>query len=334
MLNIHFTDADLAHVCVADRPDPLWETVLGIQQLTGPARVPPIFAPWWHRARREVHERGLTAAAQVLTGVAPEGAPYFPDFLTPAEAASGVLAGLDALRGTPRPRLRRELELLGPRQRGAGWVQGLAGGSPLQMEELTAALLSLYRTVIVPDWTRVMAGADADWTVRSRALRSGGVHGLLDSLRPVARWEPPVLRVAYPMEKELHLRGRGIRLIPSFFCWRTAVALADPALPPVLVYPVARTPEDPPDPARTTRPAALVSLLGRTRARVLATLVSAASTGELACRLQISPASASKHAASLREAGLVVSLRQGSFVLHTITPLGRALLLGELPVGP
>ena len=42
----------------------------------------------------------------------------------------------------------------------------------------------------------------------------------------------------------------------------------------------------------------------------------------------MSLASASQHAAVLREAGLVVTLRHGNAVLHTLTPLGAALLRG------
>ncbi|MES9511671.1 hypothetical protein ABWJ92_35620 [Streptomyces sp. NPDC000609] len=44
MLRVHFTDADLAAVHVALRPDPLWETVLGLQQLTHPGQGPVVFA--------------------------------------------------------------------------------------------------------------------------------------------------------------------------------------------------------------------------------------------------------------------------------------------------
>ncbi|MFV2121395.1 ArsR family transcriptional regulator, partial [Streptomyces sp. Act-28] len=42
----------------------------------------------------------------------------------------------------------------------------------------------------------------------------------------------------------------------------------------------------------------------------------------------VARAAASLHAGVLRDAGLVVTLRRGSSVLHTLTPLGAALLHG------
>ena len=44
MLRLHFTDADLAKVRVAPGPDPLWETVLGVQLLS--RHGPRSFAEW------------------------------------------------------------------------------------------------------------------------------------------------------------------------------------------------------------------------------------------------------------------------------------------------
>jgi len=77
-----------------------------------------------------------------------------------------------------------------------------------------------------------------------------------------------------------------------------------------------------------TGPSALASLIGRTRARVLADIGAAAghTTTEIARRLRISPASASEHAYALRAAGLISTERAGTGVAHRITPLGRALL--------
>ncbi|WP_230860457.1 winged helix-turn-helix domain-containing protein [Actinoplanes aureus] len=77
-----------------------------------------------------------------------------------------------------------------------------------------------------------------------------------------------------------------------------------------------------------TGPSALASLIGRTRARVLAEIGAAGghTTTEIARRLLISPASASEHAYALRAAGLISTERAGVCVEHRITRLGRALL--------
>ncbi|MFD1271279.1 hypothetical protein ACFQ51_02890 [Streptomyces kaempferi] len=56
--------------------------------------------------------------------------------------------------------------------------------------------------------------------MRSRALLDGGTQALLEGLRPMARWNAPVLEVNYPVERDLYLDGRGLLLVPSYFCWR------------------------------------------------------------------------------------------------------------------
>jgi DNA-binding MarR family transcriptional regulator len=55
----------------------------------------------------------------------------------------------------------------------------------------------------------------------------------------------------------------------------------------------------------------------------------ACTTSELADRSGSSTSSASQHAAVLRAAGLVVTRRHGSAVLHTLTPLGTRFLDGH-----
>lgn len=70
----------------------------------------------------------------------------------------------------------------------------------------------------------------------------------------------------------------------------------------------------------------LSALLGRTRAAVLEAIADGGNTTAVAERLGVSPASASEHAAVLREAGLITSVRVRNCVQHTLTPLGAALL--------
>jgi DNA-binding transcriptional ArsR family regulator len=162
----------------------------------------------------------------------------------------------------------------------------------------------------------------ADRAYRARTLLDGGVHGLLSSLRPLMQWRPPVLEVQYPVHRDLHLDGRGLRLGPSYFCRSLPVALADPDLPPTLVYPVHH------DDGWRHQPAgsALTALLGATRYAVLAAIGHGASTTELAGRLGVAPSSVSRHTSALRQAGILTTHRHGPSVLHTITPVGAALL--------
>ena len=50
MLRVHFTAEDLARVTVATRLDPLWETMLGVQQLAYSVQVMPAMQGWRGRA--------------------------------------------------------------------------------------------------------------------------------------------------------------------------------------------------------------------------------------------------------------------------------------------
>ncbi|KKK06709.1 helix-turn-helix transcriptional regulator [Micromonospora sp. HK10] len=329
MLKIFFSSEDILRTRVAPAPDPMWELVLSLHLLQGRDRQ-PLLLEWRRSVARAL--RAETAAEQFRLLLAlnpPRG--YFPDFLTPYASREGFEAGLEAVRGTPIDLLRRDLTVLAEENELPTSAAALARGEPEVMDHLTSSMTRYRSVAIAPYWPRIQAAVEADRARRARAMLDGGPEGLLASLRPGMRWADGVLEVVdYPDSRELHLDGRGLMLVPAFFCARTPVALLDPALPPVLVYPVDRLgglavgagAVAEPDGGRE----ALAALLGRTRAAVLVASDDGCTTGELARRLAISAAAASQHATVLRNAGLLVSHRDRNTVLHTLTPLGRAVL--------
>ncbi|GAA3853850.1 ArsR/SmtB family transcription factor [Streptomyces sedi] len=313
-LRVRFTGEDLGRVRLAAGADPMWETVLSVHRLRD-GHAPHVYGAW----RRSLRAAQVPETLRVLI----PGHGYFPDFLNPEESAAGWGAALDAVRATPRRRLASELARLARSPEYPVWLRELAQGRPGALRRLVDDLDRYHRVAVGghPVWSTVRAAVDADLAVRARRLASGGVEALLAGLRPAMRWDPPVLEVDYPVDRELRLAGRGLLLVPSFFCWRTPVMLADPGLPPVLVYPVAHAP------VTTADPAALGRLLGTTRARVLVCAAEGgATTGELARSVGVSLGSVSQHARVLRESGLLYSTRRGNEVLHTVTPVGRTLL--------
>ncbi|MDG4820956.1 winged helix-turn-helix domain-containing protein [Asanoa sp. WMMD1127] len=252
----------------------------------------------------------------------PQG--YFPDFLTPYASRAGLAPALDAIRSTPAAHLRRDLTLLASGNRLPASAGALAHGDKATLIRLTDSMERYRALALAPYWHRIESAVEADRGQRGRAMLADGADGLLASLRPAMRWDGQTLEVRhYPVSRDLYLDGRGLLLVPSFFCARTPVTLVDPELPPVLVYPVDRLGGLDQEPGRH---AALAALLGRTRARVLEVVDGGASTTEIAQRLAISAAAASQHTAVLRNAGLLVSRRDGNTMLHTLTPLGRAML--------
>ncbi len=259
---------------------------------------------------------------------------YFPDFLTPVEGQYGWDVGLDALRGIRPERMRRELQLLGAGAPVPPRLRDFMEGGTKQLPRLMGELRAYHRAAVEPYWTHIQAQIEAERAARGRALLDGGADELLASLPPMLRWRAPVLECDYPVDRDVRLRGRGLLLQPSFFCRRTAVTLHDPELPPVLVYPAAAQLASAPGSGESARPIeeqrqrTLGKLVGHTRSVVLRAIGDGATTSELARRAGVSLASASQHACVMREAGLVTTLRRGNAVLHTVTPLGAALLKG------
>ncbi|GAA3937161.1 winged helix-turn-helix domain-containing protein [Actinomadura viridis] len=325
MLRIHFGFDDLARTRVGARPHAMWEIVLSVQLLQN--REGALLFDGW---RRTVRDRVQSWVRPLMT-LAPH-ATYFPDFLTPAGSAGSPEEDIEAVLATPRARVRAELELLGAQRRLPEWTRGLAAGDLRVIEGVGHALRSYHDAVLRPEWSFVEAHIEADRARRMRAFAEGGVEGLLGSYSPLLRWNPPILEADYPVDRELMLEGRGLLLLPSYFCCRAPVTLVDPELAPVLVYPVARDIQD-----GLSGPGgeSLAALVGRNRAAIMKAIGDGCSTTELSRRAGTSIASASQHTAVLREAGLVTTQRNGSAVLHNLTPLGSELLsASEHPDAP
>jgi DNA-binding transcriptional ArsR family regulator len=330
MLTFHFTGADIARVRVASRPDPLWELLLSLH-LVGGDDGAVVFGPW----KKQVRSR-LSAPVHMLLDLAPPRG-YSADFLTPATGGDGLEAGLDALLSTPRRVLRRDVEGLAAAQRPGTWIRSLAEGNLGTLRRLGGTLREYFAVALRPHWTRVRTAFDRDRALRMRAVTDGGVEGMLATLHPALRWRSGLLTMASTCDRDIHLDGRGLLLLPSFFCWRAPITLRDPGLPPVIVHPMAHDLGwAQPDAELLRDPReALRTLLGRTRADLLAALTTGGgSTGELAQRLVVSPASVSQHTAALRDSGLIVTRRRGPAVHHSATPLGEALVDGRRGIPP
>lgn len=323
-LSIHFTHADFRHVRFARSPDPMWEAILGLHVLaTPPGRLPARLRAWRGRARERVRRAEMRGAFRLLNDLAPSDASYWPDFLTPAESEEGLAVGLRVLRETSPARLERELREASRHRPLPAWTRRLAAGDRALLDDVAHALHHVHGSLLAPDWSEVEATGAADRARRMEALE-GGLGAVFASFTPFV-WRDPVLSAPYPVDRTIHLRGRGLRLIPSYFCHTRPVAIADPRLPPVVVYPL--HPDDPPGPPHTDRQdAALARLLGTNRARVLAALATTRTTGDVAARLALPASSVSGHLTVLRDAGLVASERAGLHVMHRLTARGRHLL--------
>ena len=320
-VRIHFTDEDLGQIRLAQAPDPMWEALLSMHLLqTDTASL--VFGSW----RRAVRPQLAGATGELLRLAPPVG--YSADFLTPAAGTGGLDAGIGALLSTPRRRLAHDLaELAGAGRRLPSWARHLANGDKGAVTHLGRLHRHYFATALAPWWSQVRTRFDAERAVHCRHLADDGLGGLLNKLHPGLVWRRPVLEITgMGIDRDVHLDGRGLLVLPSYFCWRRPTLLKDPTLPCVVVYPMEH------ETALSAAPGlrSLNALLGRTRAEILETVADGSvTTTELAHDTGVAPATASHHVGILRQAGLLSTCRAGRAVVHTVTPLGLALLDGR-----
>lgn len=327
MLRIHFTTADLARTRVAAQPDPMWEIALSMHVLRS-RDTDPLLEGWkldtteLMRSTDGLIER--TAPAFALNP--PIG--YFPDFLTPSAALNGIDAGLQAILSTPKLQLKTEIaRLCDSNPALALVVDDISRGLPQALTVLGAALRKYHDVALAPHWTQISAAIEADRALRGRQMLDEGPAAVLNDLAPRARFRGNVLELLhFRRPSDVYLDGRGVTLVPSYFKEATTLMmLANPSLPPVIVYPVHRD-------TRITldgRRIALDALIGRSRAAVLEQAAAGATVSQIARHLRISQPNASKHLAVLRAAGLLVSVRERNTTRHILTPTGQSLLNGN-----
>ncbi|MGK5545611.1 winged helix-turn-helix domain-containing protein [Streptomyces sp. URMC 127] len=343
MLRIHFGPDDLGRVRLTPGPDPLAEAALSLPVLQNRWMGGIALDGWRQRT-----QRGLSPLMRPLLELAPaDMGEYLPEaFLHAEDGATTLTESLESVWALPQKVWTAELECALDHRPVPQWFGDLHTADRPAARTVDQAFRSYYDTALAPYWSQVTACVQADRTRRMRIAAEQGVEHLLATLHPTVRWESPVLHVPCRHNEgfhrdfhDVHLAGRGLTLTPSFF-WPHPTARAhsaDDEAPIDLCYPVAldlsayqAVLAAPAGPAGRGAGdlARLTALLGRTRARVLDAAADGGSTAQLARRAGISPASASEHATVLREAGLLTTRRTGPSVLHTLTPLGQALLDG------
>jgi len=314
MLRVHCVAEDFLRVTIADRPMPLLE--LGLALMMIQRRDPhSVFTPWRRRAGAALPR----SAHPMLNLVSPQGAG--PLFLDPP--SPDLDEGLDRILSTPRVQAAAEIRAICEFDRPInGWTHGLADRDRDAWSVLEESVRAAYSTIITAAWPRLQAGFAAETYWRARILAQQGLQDALMGLSPSARWRGLTLESNLSRELDVHSQGLGIILQPTLY-WDDLLATFHPDGRLILIYP-AVTPfplrEDP----SGTDPLAV--LLGATRAQALRVLVQHHTTTALARELAVTAAAASMQAKTLREAGLIVSRREGKAVWHWCTPLGLDLL--------
>jgi DNA-binding transcriptional ArsR family regulator len=317
LTRIRFGRDDLLLTRFAEAPAPLVEASAGLLEMR---RRPPVPSRWAVRARR-----AFPATARPLLDLVPPSLPS-PTFVDPP--VPDLEEGLEIVRATPAREVAEQVAECWP---GPGhpppWLRALAGGDREAMEIVVRALRDFYLACVAPYWPLIVAAFRADIAERIGTLATGGLAEVLGTLHETLAWRDSSLERSW-RTGDCTLDGQGLQLLPSKL-WTGPPLFADhrpEAGGNVLIYAArAAIPAD-----EVSQSHNLASLLGQTRAAVLRALRTPRSTTELAACVGTSAPSASEHATALRASGLVQTVRRGRGVNHSLTPLGRSLLNGNL----
>lgn len=325
MYDIHLTPDDIARITVRSTYGPMIELTYSLATI-GKPRKELVYGLW---------SRDVSAPAARVARMFALSCPAPVDLISLVGARATVAAGVESLLLAPTPAVRAEVNVAADVPR---WVRELPTNLDVR-RQVGRGLQSYFDHALAPYWARMLAHLDAQAAAYAHTLARAGVHELLRSVHPDVSWAPPTLTVVrLEMRGEVFAQGRGLVIVPVIFARRVGVFYSATRHdePVVLAIPAVQSIVDAQSiwgGTRSPTSRALAALLGGTRSAALDVISAGCTTSELARRLGISAGTASHHATVLRSAGLVVTHRVGSAVLHTLTPLGAQLLEGSPDTG-
>ncbi|CAM5249163.1 winged helix-turn-helix domain-containing protein [Streptomyces xanthochromogenes] len=210
------------------------------------------------------------------------------------------------------------------------FTRALAEGEDRALGVLDGAVARLRSTAVDPYRSGIRSAVAVRAAGLSQIYVGGGASAMLRRLGHGIAFRRGVLELPTAFDADLEL-GRGSLHIQAV-ALNQGVTLAEPAEDHFTVrIPAGTAPRV--DPGQRD---ALRALLGSGRAEALENIVvSGGVTGrQLASLLGVSNSAASRHAAVLRRAGLIRTLRTGQTVLHVATPLGYHLTEPGEPIDP
>jgi DNA-binding transcriptional ArsR family regulator len=300
VLTITLTAADLRKIIIVSAEHP--ETVGAL--VTARATTGSTFLESW----RDKAQAALPHRRSPLLRVIPARG-IVPDEVAPEGLSAGTTPSVVAA-------MRQRLA--------AGSAQSAAASAHTRAiwSTVGGGLLRFHHEAMIPARPSLRRVLTHELTASSAALMSGGVDAALSRLGGSIRWQPPHLVIDSPHQGLIQGTGQGLRLVPSVFWRRPAVAI-DGFRIPTVTYPVDA---DRIDRWAVSPETSTAALLGSTRTAILELLFVGRTTTDVARELSLGLATVSVHLATLHHNGLITSSRTGRSIRHLITPLGRRVL--------
>jgi DNA-binding transcriptional ArsR family regulator len=315
LTRVHLTADDIAAVQVADAPDMGMELVLGAESLTVP-RCSDRLAHWRTTVERRRHP-GTSRLCELFTAAAFSG-------LFCQLVADDRLGTAEGIAAPAREDALGHLRAVAGARSLAPFTRGLTSGTPDAYTALGAAVADVQAVGIDPYRSQIESSVAASASGMASRMARTGVRGLFATLHPAIRWDGSTILVDASGDADHELEGRVLLVRPTALATKPMLSWNDPGSL-VLHIPT----DSPVLAAAAPRPgrSGLDNLLGSSRAAVLFAIVATPglSNGRLAVATHLSDAAASRHAAALREAGLITTERIGMTVSHSATHLGLAL---------
>jgi len=321
MITLHVTPDDLVKLRFAYRP--LLEIPLSYRVLVNPEFQSPYYR-WVDETYRVLHDIDLPYLNALILDHG-----YIPDFLTPTPSATHVDIEADfaELLSTPDELIRKGICTLIEAD-GETEIRRFFLAYPHEaMICLVAELREYWKRTLKAYWSRMISTLESDMLYRARRLALDGPGALFNDLHSSVTYHGDQIHIQ-PFCQHTHtdieftLRGDGIQLVPVIFQGCGRMFQVDTDWPSMLAFGVRGTGlwhHKPPSQS-------LEMAMGAGRARVLQTLTTPATTGEVAHKAQISAATASQHLSRLAKAGLVEAHRNGKRVYYHLSQRGVELI--------
>lgn len=191
--------------------------------------------------------------------------------------------------------------------------------------DLGHSLASAVRTVwshhVASDWPRRREALEREVMFRAGLLAAYGWPKALEGMSRRSRWiGADSIQFSRRPGADRHVGDEGLQFVPVTLQGGTWLCESKPA-GYALVYPARRAAVEFPADGRV----ALERLIGRGRAELLSRLSRPGTASELAEELELSLGTVGRHLRILRDAGLIVGLRDGHKVVYRVTVRGAEL---------